>query len=87
MDVDTFARFCEYLYSGDYTPAEHEIVLDPSLFPPEKETKDAGNEEAGDSGDSEDDLAISRVSFKQGSQKLKRRNRMKFDGYDRVKEA
>lgn len=27
VDEDTFARFCEYVYTGDYTAAEHSVLL------------------------------------------------------------
>lgn len=27
VEADTFARFCEYLYTGEYTAADHTIVL------------------------------------------------------------
>ncbi|KAH6722047.1 hypothetical protein BKA61DRAFT_166843 [Leptodontidium sp. MPI-SDFR-AT-0119] len=32
VDEQTFVRFCEYAYRGDYTPAQQQIVLPSSKF-------------------------------------------------------
>ena len=30
VEQHTFIRFCEYAYMGDYTHADHEVMLDSS---------------------------------------------------------